>query len=73
MDRGLVAPAIGRGPLAVSAGVQLPLCAPGVGDEPGKLAQPARFFTPRLFLGSLVSAAFGVVIFTLLDRLRRRP
>src|ERR1700722_17609408 len=41
--------------------------------ERALLNQHARFFTPRLLLDSLVSAAFGVVIFTLLDRLRRRP
>ncbi len=35
------------------------------------LNQPARFFTPRLLLDSLVTAAFGVVVFALLDRLRR--
>jgi rod shape-determining protein MreD len=35
------------------------------------LNQPARFFTPRLFLDSVVTAAIGVIIFALLDRTRR--
>jgi rod shape-determining protein MreD len=35
------------------------------------LNQSARFFTPRLLLDSVVTASFGVVIFALLDRLRR--
>jgi rod shape-determining protein MreD len=35
------------------------------------LNQPERFFTPRLLLDSLVTASFGVLIFALLDRLRR--
>jgi len=35
------------------------------------LNHPARFFTPRLLLDSLVTAAFGVALFALLDRLRR--
>ncbi len=39
--------------------------------ERALLNQPARFFTPRLLLDSLVTAAFGVLIFSLLDRLRR--
>jgi rod shape-determining protein MreD len=40
--------------------------------ERALLNQPARFFTPRLLLDSLVTAAVGVVLFSLLDRLRRR-
>jgi rod shape-determining protein MreD len=35
------------------------------------LNQPERFFTPRLLLDSVVTAAFGMFIFALLDRLRR--
>jgi rod shape-determining protein MreD len=35
------------------------------------LNQPARFFTPRLLLDSVVTASFGVLIFALLDRTRR--
>lgn len=35
------------------------------------LNRPAAFFTPRLLLDSLVSAAVAVVLFALLDRLRR--
>ena len=35
------------------------------------LNRPAPFFTLRLLLGSVVSAAFGVVIFAILDRLRK--
>jgi rod shape-determining protein MreD len=35
------------------------------------LNQPERFFTPRLLLDSMVTAAIGVIIFTLLDRTRR--
>jgi rod shape-determining protein MreD len=36
------------------------------------LNQSARFFTPRLLLDSVVTSAVGVVLFALLDRLRRR-
>src|ERR1700691_5107704 len=35
------------------------------------LNQPARFFPPPLLLASVVTAAIGVIIFTLLDRTRR--
>ena len=35
------------------------------------LDHPAPFFTFRLLLDSLVTAAFGVILFALLDRLRR--
>jgi rod shape-determining protein MreD len=35
------------------------------------LNQPAPFFTPQLLLDSIVTASLGVVIFALLDRLRR--
>jgi rod shape-determining protein MreD len=35
------------------------------------LNQPERFFTPRLLLDSLATAAFGMFLFALLDRLRR--
>jgi len=35
------------------------------------LNQPAPFFTLRLFLDSIVSAAVAVVLFALLDRLRK--
>jgi rod shape-determining protein MreD len=35
------------------------------------LNQPERFFTPRLLLDSIVTAACGMVLFALLDRLRR--
>jgi rod shape-determining protein MreD len=35
------------------------------------LDQPARFFTPRLLLDSVVTAGLGMIIFSLLDRLRR--
>lgn len=35
------------------------------------LNQPGAFFTPRLFIDSLVTAGFGVAVFSLLDRLRR--
>jgi rod shape-determining protein MreD len=40
--------------------------------ERALLNQPARFFTPRLLLNSAVTAATGVLLFSLLDRLRRR-
>ena len=40
--------------------------------ERALLNQPARFFTPRLLLDSAVTAAFGVLFFALLDRLRRQ-
>jgi rod shape-determining protein MreD len=36
------------------------------------LNQPERFFTMRLLFNSVVTAAFGVFIFALLDRLRRQ-
>jgi rod shape-determining protein MreD len=36
------------------------------------LNHPAPFFTLQLLLDSVVTAAFGVVLFALLDRLRRR-
>ena len=36
------------------------------------LNQPERFFTLRLLFNSVVTAAFGVFIFALLDRLRRQ-
>lgn len=39
--------------------------------ERALLNQSARFFTSRLLVDSLVTAAFGVLIFSLLDRLRR--
>jgi rod shape-determining protein MreD len=39
--------------------------------ERALLNQHARFFTPRLLLDSLITAALGVLIFSLLDRLRR--
>jgi rod shape-determining protein MreD len=39
--------------------------------ERALLNQPARFFTPRLLLDSVITAGLGVVIFGLLDRLRR--
>jgi rod shape-determining protein MreD len=39
--------------------------------ERALLDQPARFFTPRLLLDSVITAGLGVVIFGLLDRLRR--
>ncbi|MGA3292877.1 MAG: rod shape-determining protein MreD [Candidatus Acidiferrales bacterium] len=35
------------------------------------LNHPARLFTPRLLLDSLVTAAFAIPLFALLDRLRR--
>jgi len=35
------------------------------------LNRPEAFFSLRLLLGSLVTAAFGVLIFALLDRLRK--
>jgi rod shape-determining protein MreD len=35
------------------------------------LNQPAAFFTPRLFVDSLVTAGVGVALFSLLDRLRK--
>jgi rod shape-determining protein MreD len=35
------------------------------------LNHPARIFTPRLLLDSVVTAAFSVPLFALLDRLRR--
>jgi len=35
------------------------------------LNHPSPFFTLRLFVDSLVCAAFGVVLFSLLDRLRK--
>jgi len=35
------------------------------------LDQPTPFFSLRLLAGSLVSAAFSVALFALLDRLRR--
>jgi rod shape-determining protein MreD len=40
--------------------------------ERALLNQPSRVFTPRLLLNSVVTAALGVVIFGLLDRLRRQ-
>jgi len=39
--------------------------------ERALLNQQARFFTPHLLLDSAVTAAFGVLIFSILDRLRR--
>jgi rod shape-determining protein MreD len=39
--------------------------------ERALLNQTARFFTPRLLLDSVITAGLGVVIFGLLDRLRR--
>jgi hypothetical protein len=36
------------------------------------LNHPAPFFTLQLLLDSVVTAAFGVVLFALLDRLRKR-
>jgi len=35
------------------------------------LSRPAPMFTLRLFIGSIVSSAFAVLLFALLDRLRR--
>ncbi|HUO33804.1 MAG TPA: rod shape-determining protein MreD [Candidatus Acidoferrum sp.] len=35
------------------------------------LNEPAHYFTLRLLVDSLVSAAFGVLLFSLLDRLRK--
>lgn len=35
------------------------------------LNQHERFFTPRLLLDSVITAALGVIVFGLLDRLRR--
>jgi hypothetical protein len=35
------------------------------------LNQSAVFFSPRLLIDSLVTAAIGVALFSLLDRLRR--
>ncbi len=40
--------------------------------ERALLNQPARFFTPRLLLDSVITAAAGVLLFSLLDRLRRQ-
>ena len=40
--------------------------------ERALLNQPARFFTPRLLLNSVVTAVVGVFLFSLLDRLRRQ-
>jgi hypothetical protein len=37
------------------------------------LNHTAPLFTLRLFIDSLVTAAFGVILFALLDRLRRSP
>jgi rod shape-determining protein MreD len=39
--------------------------------ERALLNHTSPFFTPRLLIDSLVTAAFGVVVFALLDRLRR--